>query len=121
MLDSGCAQPLLFMKARDQHPSVSSPFSRKMLLVAASASTGVLFSPAVPIVSSIVGDPKAKGYGPLAVAGLAAVHFASHASVLVVLPSDTLASPAVPPLAAIWGGGVAAVAGVAAAHFAGRE
>lgn len=130
LFDSSCVKPLLQARRKSGlMPAGAS--TRRLLFAGASFSTGMLLAPAVPLLASTVGDPQTKGYGPLAVAGLAIAHASTHAALLASLPEQGLSniaehlvhSPGVVPLILTSAGaGLATAAlGVGAARASNRE
>ncbi|CAE8666568.1 unnamed protein product, partial [Polarella glacialis] len=91
-LDSSSMQPQLLQEWDEGHPAIVNlgPASRQALFVAATASAGVLLAPAALLLAATVGDPKSRGHGPLACAGLAAAHLAGQAATLEILPQSWL-------------------------------
>lgn len=92
LFDGSCVKPLL----RSRKKANSMPLgagTRQMLFISGSLSTGLLLAPAVPVLAGTVGDAQTKGYGPLAVAGLAIVHAAAHATLWAVVPEQCLPMP----------------------------
>jgi len=129
LFDGSCVKPLLLSRKKAGSMPASTN-SRHVLFAAASLSTGVLLAPAVPILASTIGDPQTKGYGPLAIAGLALVHASAHSVVLAALPEQCLpnidsgaASVSFSPtvLASVGAGVVTAAIGTGAAHVSKRE
>jgi len=123
-LDASSVRPLL----QRASPAPLGLASRWALFGAASASAGVLLAPAVPLLSSTLGDPETHGYGPLAMAGLTTTHFLCQAGLLAVLPErwlprgEAATAPTGAVLApALGGGALAAGMGVTVATLVGRE
>jgi len=90
----------------------------------AGISVGVALAPAAPLASGIIGDPKGRGFGPTAVAGLAVAHLTGNALALMSVPEKLFKEwPAMVMSAAVFvGGGLTSAAlGVTVARSAGRE
>eukprot|EP00931_Biecheleriopsis_adriatica_P053700 TRINITY_DN31502_c0_g1_i1.p1 TRINITY_DN31502_c0_g1~~TRINITY_DN31502_c0_g1_i1.p1 ORF type:complete len:362 (+),score=60.13 TRINITY_DN31502_c0_g1_i1:59-1144(+) len=94
-LDSSSMQPKLRLGWADDGPSALinlGPTSRQCLFLAGSAAVGVMLAPAAPLLAATIGDPKSKGYGPLAVAALSAAQLLGQSAVLTVLPDSWMKS-----------------------------
>jgi len=97
--------------------------AQRRLFTALGASLGALAAPAVPLLASTVGDPKTRGYGPLAVAGLAAAQLAGQTAALQVIPEAALSLSVgcgCCAFAAVSGGILSAGLGLTAAKLSGR-
>jgi len=131
-LDSSNMHPRIKRDWADYGPSALvnlGPTSRQALFLAASAAAGVMLAPAAPVLAATIGDPKSKGYGPLAVAALATGHFVGQAATLAVLPDSLMevntskirkARASCAFFSAFGGGLIAAVLGLTAARSSDR-
>merc|ERR1712066_375256 len=87
ILDASSILPTLQPSKADKELALSVTSSgRNVLFVALGASTGVMISSVVPIISGTVGDPKSKGYGPMAFGAFAAMPFFGKAAALATVP-----------------------------------
>lgn len=118
-LDSSSMLPQLQSDDVGLHALVNlGPMARFCIYLLGSASLGVMLSPASPLLSATVGDPKSRGHGPLAVAALSALQLLGFATTLSVLPkSEGTSAPRSANCCASVGGSLSAVAlGLLAAH-----
>lgn len=123
-----CLQPMRDDPDTLHAAAVAGCRAQRRLFTALGASLGALAAPAVPLLASTVGDPQTRGYGPLAVAGLALAHLAGQAAALQAVPEAAISEAALSPtvgcsasaLAAVSGGIFSAGLGLAAAKLSGR-
>lgn len=123
-----CLQPMRSAADTGDATAVAGHRAQRRLFTALGASLGVLAAPAVPLLASTVGDPQTRGYGPLAVASLAAVQLAGQTAALQVIPEAAISEAALSPtvgcsastFAAVSGGILSAGLGLTAAKLSGR-